>query len=151
MLLSYIYFHVHQLLRLKSTYTLPSLLVVQCICVCIFSAHFVYFFSAFVYFLVHFFLMHLCIISAHLCIIAVHLCITPVHSPLSRTSLQSWLSQRVAFSGWEKEAMMSGLVRDTNTQIRKYGNTQIQIHKHKGIQWMRERGNDEWTREGRSW
>ena len=91
-----IYIHVHQLLRLQSTYTLPSLLVVQCICV-FFSAFLfnapVYHFSAFVYY-----------------------CSTFVYHTSALTSEQDIVA--------------------------------IVIVAKSGLQWMRERGNDEWTHEG---
>ena len=129
MLLSYVYFHVHQLLRLQSTYTLPSLLVVQCIFVCIFSAHFVYFFSAFVYFFSAFlFNAPVYHFSAF-----VYYCSTFVYHTSALTSEQDIVAiVIVAKSGlqWMRERGND----EWTCEGQKYTNTQIQIHKHKGIQ-----------------
>ena len=111
MLLSYIYFHVHQLLRLQSTYTLPSLLVVQCICVS--------------------FQLILCIFSVHLCILfSAFLFNAPVYH----------------FSAFVYYC--STFVYHTSALTSEQDIVAIVIVAKSGLQWMRERGNDEWTREG---
>ena len=129
MLLSYIYFHVHQLLRLQSTYTLPSLLVVQCICVFFqlilcnfFSSAFlfnapVYHFSAFVYYCSTF-VYHTSALTSEQDIVAIVI--------VAKSGLQ-WMRER-GNDEWTREGH-----KYTNTEIHKYK----YVHKHKGIQRMR--------------